>query len=169
MENQTYSFRSSLHGFHRGDVIAFLEKLSAAHIAELRERDEALRVAHEDLEHVRRENALLLQNSPQNPEPEPGTVPEPCACERELEAYRRAERHEREARSRAQKLCADASGEVGRAQTQLEDQRGRLQAASEALSGDFAALQAAVAGIMDALGGAGGRLKQMQQSLAEKE
>ena len=36
MEIQSYSFRSALSGFHRGDVISFLEKLSASHEAELR-------------------------------------------------------------------------------------------------------------------------------------
>ena len=38
MDNQSYSFRSALYGFHRGDVVAFLAKLSASHEAALREK-----------------------------------------------------------------------------------------------------------------------------------
>ena len=137
MEKQSYSFRSSLHGFHRGDVIDFLEKLSASHETELRERDEELRILREELadatsslELAQTEIDLLRLGEETAPEPEP--APQQEACEpgdpnRELEAYRRAERYEREAKIRAEKICADASDAVKQAGAQLDVQRhGRL-------------------------------------------
>ena len=179
MEKQSYSFRSSLHGFHRGDVIDFLEKLSASHETELRERDEELRILREELadaksslELAQTEIDLLRLGEETAPEPEP--APQQEACEpgdpnRELEAYRRAERYEREAKIRAEKICADASDAVKQAGAQLEDRQAKMYSATDALGADFAALQAAVSEMLGEMSNTRDRLARMERDLAAED
>ncbi len=159
MENQSYSFRSAIHGFHRGDVIAFLEKLSASHEAALRQRDEQIRVLREDLADAQEK----LNARAAGPAPDPGE-PLPTSDD-ELEAYRRAERCEREAKARAEKLCADASGAVQGVSDRLTDREAKLADASDALNADFSVLQAAVSEILKEMNDAKDRLGQLGQDL----
>ncbi len=163
MENQSYSFRSAIHGFHRGDVINFLEKLSISHEAELRARDEKLRVLREELAEAREK----LDARAAAPIADAGD-PAPTADD-ELEAYRRAERHEREAKARAEKLCADASGAVQGVREQMEDRQTTLSEASDALQADFTALQALVSEILGEMNDANDRLGRLSRGLGAEE
>ena len=176
MEIQSYSFRSALSGFHRGDVISFLEKLSASHEAELRQRDEQIRVLREDLaranaalEQAQAENEQLrCRREPEADAPRP-EAPDETDPSRALEAYRRAERCEREAKARSGKLCADASEAVRRAGRQIEDQQARMYSAADALSADFAAMKTAMTGILGEMNDARDRLAQMERDLAAED
>ena len=167
MENQSYSFRSAFHGFHRGDVINFLQKLSAEHEAQLRERDEALRVARDELAEAQQALARA-EEAPERPAPEQAEqIPESEAseeviCAMELEAYRRAERHEREAKVRAERLCADAAGTVEGVRAQLEHRQAVLENASDALQTDFAAVRSLLSEILGEINGAKDRLGAME-------
>lgn len=180
MDNQTYSFRSALSGFNRADVIAFIGQLSASHEAELRERDEELRVAREELERLQRENARLIklvtdrsEAKPEEKLPEPPAPAEPAdpalpTREEELEVYRRAERCEREARARAEKIYSVVAAEVDGAGKKLLTQEERLLDVSASLADDIASLQSTMMDICDQLSGTRARMQTMGKDLAER-
>ena len=177
MDNQTYSFRSALSGFNRADVIAFIGQLSASHEAALREREEELRIAREELDRLQRENARLIKLVTDRPadkaaelpaEPEaPADLTEPDQ-EKELEIYRRAERCEREARARAEKIYSVAATEIDGAGRKLASQEERLLDVSSALADDIASLQSTMADICDQLGGTRQRIQTMGKDLTER-
>lgn len=174
MAEQTYSFRSALNGFHRGDVISFLEELSQRHAAELEEMTEELRVAKEEADRLRQENQRLLEAADQKtssdmPAADKLSVPDADTQEQELAAYRRAERYEREARVRAGKVCSDAAAAVEKAGTQLQEQEKYLTDVSAMISSDIAALQAAMGDIRLQLNATCGRIQEMEQGIWTEE
>ena len=181
LDNQTYSFRSALSGFNRADVIAFIGQLSASHEAALREREEELRLTREELERLQRENARLIKlvterseekSAPVLPEqPAESEAPaEPAAPsqEKELEIYRRAERCEREARARAEKIYSVVATEVDDASKKLLSQEERLLDVSSSLADDIASLQSTMVDICEQLGGTRQRVQIMGKDLAER-
>lgn len=111
-------FRSSLGGFHRGDVADYIESLSREHAAALKEqsgRIDALRAELQEAEAEKRAlrdqlddalAALEAATAPAEDEAEDEIEPEeaPDYPKLELEAYRRAEATERLATQRAQQL-----------------------------------------------------------------
>ena len=140
MAEPNYSFRAALHGFNRTDVINYLSELTAAHAKQLEEKDAELLAAQEETARVKQELMclrMLIGSEPEEseepeseteaepeaaPQPEPEQLPEPDAdvpvVEQELEAYRRAERCEREARARAGKIYGEACDVVEKAKAQ---------------------------------------------------
>ena len=187
MDKQSYSFRTSLYGFHRGDVVDFIGKLSTSHESELREREEEIRILREELAEAKasleeaQAEIELLQSDVEPaeeavPEPEPVPVPaslaasaEPADPGRELEAYRRAERYEREAKLRAEKICADASDAVRQAGIQMEDRQAKMYSATDALGADFEALQAAVSEMLGEMNDTRDRLARMERDLVAED
>ena len=150
-------FRSALGGFNREDVANFIESQSIAHQKELRalreenakltaERDEAQQALAALQEQAAAAAEADAEEAPQETVPQqPLDLPAD-----ELEAYRRAEAAERNARERAAKLreqvsalCADAgarfalrSEKVGVLADQTEEQlRQLMQALSELREG----------------------------------
>ena len=128
MAATTDSFRSSLHGFNRMDVVQFIQKKTSEHELELRRLAEERTRQQEELEQqkkelaarqeeserqkqelsqlraelaeLREQNAALRQA--QEPAGQPAAaVQKPRYDEMELTAYRRAEQTERMARERA--------------------------------------------------------------------
>ena len=109
-------FRSSLGGFHRGDVANYIESLSMQHAAAMKEKTgqiDALRAELQEAEAEKRalqdqlDDALAALEAATAPdEAEEETEPEeaPDYPKLELEAYRRAEATERLATQRAQQL-----------------------------------------------------------------
>lgn len=109
-------FRSSLGGFHRGDVANYIESLSMQHAAAMKEKSgqiDALRAELQEAEAEKRalrdqlDDALAALEAATAPdEAEEETEPEeaPDYPKLELEAYRRAEATERLATQRAQQL-----------------------------------------------------------------
>lgn len=174
MAEQSYSFRSALNGFHRGDVISFLEELSRRHASELEEKTEALRLVREEVERLRQENQRL-----QDAVGEKDVCGEPCADtpvtpdadtqEQELAAYRRAERYEREARIRAGKVCSEAAAAVEKAGAQLQEQEKYLTDVSATISTDIAALQAAMGDIRIQLNATRSSIQKMEQEIQSAE
>lgn len=134
MSEPTYTFRTAVGGFHKGDVSAYIAKTAAEH-------QQALAELQAKITRLEKENAMLEQQLQmlslpelldQMLEPEPSSEPEPSAetvpeavseavtapeetpaetlsslKERELLAYRRAEAAERLACQRAKKLYGD--------------------------------------------------------------
>lgn len=122
----TENFRTSLHGFHRGDVVQFIQQQTASHERiqraqkeELSRLQEALNESRSEVDCLKAErDALLAQleearsaEKPEEPSPAldaPIAPPAPVVSnpvsdfnEMELAAYRRAEMTERMARERA--------------------------------------------------------------------
>lgn len=113
-------FRSSLGGFHRGDVANYIESLSREHAAAMKEKTgqiDALRAELQEAEAEKRAlqdqlddalAALEAATAPAEDEAEDETEAEPEEApdypKLELEAYRRAEATERLATQRAQQL-----------------------------------------------------------------
>ena len=113
-------FRSSLGGFHRGDVADYIESLSMQHAAAMKEKSgqiDALRAELQEAEAEKRAlrdqlddalAALEAATAPAEDEAEDETEAEPEEApdypKLELEAYRRAEATERLATQRAQQL-----------------------------------------------------------------
>ena len=109
-------FRSSLGGFHRGDVADYIESLSREHAAALKEqsgRIDALRAELQEAEAEKRAlrdqlddalAALEAATAPDEAEEETEVEEAPDYPKLELEAYRRAEATERLATQRAQQL-----------------------------------------------------------------
>ena len=113
-------FRSSLGGFHRGDVANYIESLSMQHAAAMKEKSgqiDALRAELQEAEAEKRAlqdqlddalAALEAATAPAEDEAEDETEAEPEEApdypKLELEAYRRAEATERLATQRAQQL-----------------------------------------------------------------
>ena len=120
-------FRSSLGGFHRGDVANYIESLSMQHAAAMKEKSgqidalqaellaarQKLQEAEEEKRalHIKLDDALAAleaATAPAEDEAEDETEAEPEEApdypKLELEAYRRAEATERLATQRAQQL-----------------------------------------------------------------
>lgn len=187
MAEPNYSFRAALHGFNRTDVINYLSELTAAHAKQLEEKDAELLAAQEETARVKQELMclrMLIGSEPEEseepepeteaepeaaPQPEPEQLPEPDAdvpvVEQELEAYRRAERCEREARARAGKIYGEACDVVEKAKTQLAEQESQLTEMNDALSGDISALQAVMEQIRGHLTQTQAQMRDMEQSI----
>ena len=115
-------FRSALGGFHKGDVIAYIEKTAAQHRSELLQRDQIISTLQEENRSLQQQLNLLMMATPipaapaAEPEPVPQSEPTPAPqvvaeplgdselMRMELQAYRRAEAVERKANTRARKL-----------------------------------------------------------------
>lgn len=101
-------FRTALNGFHRGDVVAYIEE-TARHTSEqiralkqeLTEANAQLAAANAKIETLTTENAALQQPATEAEQPQ---TPTPDWNSEELAAYRRAEAAERLAMDRAQAL-----------------------------------------------------------------
>ena len=160
MENQTYSFRSAMNGFHRGDVISFLGELSLKHQAQVQALQEELRIAKEEIERLQLENENLQNKKTAQPQVEAVDTDA-----RELEAYRRAERYEREAKTRAGKIFADVSVAIDAAGKQLLEQELQLRDVSAVLSSDITSLEAAMADIRGKLNGTRERIYALEKDI----
>ncbi len=74
--------------------------------------------------------------------------------DRELEAYRRAERAEREAKARAEQICHQANGTLADASVQVDEAAVRVEDAAGQILAQLDAFRAAVTESRDALRGA---------------
>ena len=173
MADQNFSFRTALNGFNRADVIAFLEELTRKHSTELEEQRESLRYANEELERLREELRELREERPAEAsapaEKLPVSETEPVAQEQELEAYRRAERCEREARIRAGRIYGDVSAAMESAGAQLVAQEEQLTRISATVSSDIIALQAAMADVRIQLNATRRQIGEMERSIQPVE
>ena len=136
MADSSYTFRTALAGFHKGDVTAYIEKTASQHRSELLQCEQTIQTLQEENRSLQQQMSLLMMAMPVSapapapapiPEPEPVPVAEPepvCEAEpeaaaetasadlaaMELQAYRRAEAVERNANNRARKLYQQMEG-----------------------------------------------------------
>ena len=155
----TETFRTSLHGFNRTDVVQFIQKMTTAHEKELRLREEENDRIRQELASLREEAAALKaqnetlaaqvealsQAAPEltaQPTPEvPAAVPTVEITEKELAAYRRAEGVERKARERARATTRLLKNVFAKANERLSSGSEEFSAAVEALRTDYERLQ----------------------------
>lgn len=167
----TETFRTSLHGFNRTDVVQFIQKMTTAHEKELRLREEENDRMRQELDALREEAAQLrAQNEVLTAQveelsqaaPEPAAQPAPEApaaapaaeiAEKELAAYRRAEGVERKARERAEATTRLLKNVFAKANERLNAGSEEFSSAVETLRADYARLQQLLAdakGVFDA-------------------
>ena len=166
------NFRSALNGFNREDVVRYLEYLNVKHanqINQLNAENEALRKQLEarpenpqalvtaleercaeltlKLEEAQARCAQLEQQA-QAPAPEP--ILSPLASD-ELEAYRRAERIEREAKERAGLVCLQATNVLTEASSKVDDLSADITELADDVMSQLTQLQVAVSSSKKAL------------------
>ena len=128
MNETTYRFRSSLGGYHKGDVTAYIEKTAAEHRSELLTLEQKIAELMEENRSLQQQLNIMMMVAPMvtpapapeaeaeaELEPAPAPEAEPVQEElapaeaselmhKELQAYRRAEAVERIASKRAKQF-----------------------------------------------------------------
>lgn len=164
------SFRSAFNGFNREDVVHYLEYLNTKHtnqINQLTSENEALReqvASLPDLENqqllvasleekcaeltrlLEEARAQLEQQEP--PAQQPGMSQSAC---NELEAYRRAERIEREAKERAELVYFQANGVLTEASAKVDGISSDITDIADRVMSQLTQLQVAVSSSKQAL------------------
>ena len=110
MSDNTYSFRTALGGFHRGDVSEYIASTAAANkarISDLQEQIDRLEQENEALRIQLEQAAAEAVEEASEKTAAEADIPEGNLEAQELAAYRRAEAVERLANLRARKLCDD--------------------------------------------------------------
>lgn len=166
--DQPIQFRTSVGGFHKGDVTEYITKTAAAHQAELREKDH-------QIEALKKENlalqTLLAETPSKAPSPAPEAPPsaepeeapaqpeQPPLNQLELAAYRRAEAAERLALQRSRRLyetldelCSTTSSEFQTASSAAQNSVNEILAQMELLSQTQKQLEAALSAAREKLG-----------------
>ena len=174
MAQQT--FRSALNGFHREDVVRYIEFLKAQHAAEITQlnselaflRSKAEQEVPAPTETACGDNSELIEQQAarirelfdrckeQEQEIEKlkadlEQVASKPSVEEELETYRRAERIERMARERAEQMYNQANAVLADAAVKADETAALIAQMSDNVMGQLNELQAAVAGSSQSL------------------
>ncbi len=158
-----HHFRKAFKGFHREDVVHYIEYLNSKHTAEVNKLKSDIQALTDELEALhakmpsmdtaaleemaaQRDEALaqvaalqeqLAAGVPVDP------VPAVSLAEAELEAYRRAERMERNAKERADEIYRKATATLADASTQLEDALGKVDQVVDVVNAQVGELRTA--------------------------
>lgn len=152
------NFRSAVGGFNREDVVHYIEFINNKHTSQinqlnteiqtLRQELEQLRgqntqVLSEQLEQLQEKNAALEQELAQAKEQLEQAAQQP-RTDSELEAYRRAERAERTARTRVTQLYHQANGVVADATVRIDETAGQICDMADQVAAQLQQLQLAL-------------------------
>ena len=173
---QQKTFRSALNGFNREDVVAYIEYLNSTHATEinqlhseldfLRNRqpvtpdgdEAAARKASQQEEVIEQQAARireLFDRCRELEEKLQAVVDQQnsaqARAEEELEAYRRAERAERQAKERAAQLYQQANGALAEASIRVDEAAEQIGQMTDRVMEQLAQLQNAVSGTKVAL------------------
>lgn len=169
MSDTTYTFRTALGGFHKGDVTAYIEKLASQHRSELLEMEKLVTQLRSENQSLQQQVSILMLSTPVKedpmPEPQPEAVPEPVhepvpVAEPEpqpelnvleLQAYRRAEAVERMANRRAKKLYEGLNSMNEETLNQFKTADEAVQEALDAIRMQSEAVEKAYWALSDAL------------------
>ena len=143
MTNQ--HFRTAINGFHKQDVVRYIEYLNNQHNAQIAQLNNQLKTAQvpaDDRLQVKLDAALArcaeleaqLANAPATPSGE------------ELEAYRRAERAERLAQERAEQIYTQANAILADTTAKAEAASARIAELAQLANAQMQAYQEAIAG-----------------------
>ncbi len=133
---ETHRFRSAIGGFNRQDVVQYIEYLNTKHTSQVNQLTSELEFLRQQLERAQ-------AGAPAEP-PAPVEPSIQNFTEAELEAYRRAERTERNARERAEQIYRQATGTLADATALVDDAAGRLGTMADSVKEQLAQLQSAI-------------------------
>ena len=149
------SFRTAFRGFHRQDVVNYIEFMNQKHNSQLEQLNTQLQNAREELYRVKATpasqsdlqqqlDAALARCAELEEKLNAAALPK----DHELEAYRRAERAERKAQDRAAQIYAQANAVLADATGKVEAVSGQMSAMADKISAKLESskqeLQAAV-------------------------
>ncbi len=150
----SYSFRSALNGFNREDVVHYLEYINtknANQIAQLEGEISRLQTGESwknRVAELEKENADLRLELETLKLQKPEIV---RSSDEELEAYRRAERMERQARERAEQLRQKANGILADTGVKLDASANQIASLADRTAQQLQTLQQALIGSKTAL------------------
>ena len=133
----THRFRSALSGFNRQDVVQYIEYLNTKHTSQVNQLTSELEFLRQQLEKAQANAPAVSADAPAEPAIQNFT-------EAELEAYRRAERTERNARERAEQIYRQATGTLADATALVDDAAGRLETMADSVKEQLSQLQSAI-------------------------
>ena len=150
---ETHRFRSALGGFNREDVVHYIEYLNSKHSTQVNQLTSEVDFLRQQLER----QTSAAENADRIAELE-----EKCAAleaerdaamagqcvlnptDAELEAYRRAERTERNAKERAEQIYRQATATLADATALVDGSAVQLNAIAESVKEQLTALQSAI-------------------------
>lgn len=117
-----HHFRSALNGFNRQDVVSYIEYLNNQHNAEIQQLKNQLQLASEKQADTDLQAQLdaALAHCRELEEQLNAKGDAPNCTEQELEAYRRAEKAERQAQTRAHQIYEQANAALADATAKAE-------------------------------------------------
>ena len=156
-----YQFRTAFNGFHREDVVHYIEYINANHASQLQQVRSDLDAAQRKLAQLQEKPdltdrvaeleaqlAAARQELEQAKAERDEAVNRNVAIERhneaELEAYRRAERMERQAKERIDFLYQRANGVIADAAVTVDGAAGQISDIADQVAGQLAVLREAV-------------------------
>ena len=155
---ENMNFRTALRGFHRQDVVQYIELINSRHSAQIAQLNTQLKTAREELAQVAaapaQDEDLQAQLDAANAriaELEAQLAAKPEKSDDELEAYRRAERAERMAKERAQQLTDRMHGVLADATVRMESISSGISDTMDALAAKLAASKQELQSAVDAL------------------
>lgn len=145
--SNTMNFRTAFHGFHRQDVVNYIEYMNNRHASEIQQLNNQLKNRQGKGGNAELEKKLAeaearikeLEAALGSKEVAPGN----CA-EKELEAYRRAERAERVAQERSQLIRQQADAVLADAGVKVGSAAEAIDAAAKGLDDQLEAYMLAV-------------------------
>ena len=179
MSDPTYIFRTTLGGFHKGDVTAYIEKLATQHRSDRIEKERMITALREENLSLQQQVSLLMMSTAikeePKPEPAPQPAPEPTPApaveldKMELLAYRRAEAMERVVSKRAKRIHAGLDDMNQETCAQFETADIAVKEALEAIHAQTAAIEAAYAALSAALDASKTKLTQMAPAMEDAD
>lgn len=143
------NFRSALGGFNREDVVRYIEYMNHQHNSEVEQLNTQLQTAKEALAQAQSQSAGELQTRLEEALAKCAALEEKLAAGQvgqpagsELEAYRRAERAERMAQERADRIYEKANAVLAEATEKVEAAAQDMDAVVEELSARMASSKA---------------------------
>jgi len=141
-----HQFRSQLNGFHRQDVVNYIELMNNQHNTQLQQLQNQLQLAQEnqaDEDLQAKLDAALARCA--ELEQQIADLQQNGGCsEQELEAYRRAEKAERQAQTRAHQIYQQANAVLADATAKAEVAAQRISAISDEAVAQLKICQASV-------------------------
>lgn len=154
---EVQNFRTALNGFNRQDVVRYIEYLNNKHAAQIEQLSTQLSTAKEalakapdpalkqKLDAEKAKNAALEKTVAQLQDALAQKAPAGSPNAEELEAYRRAERMEREAQVRAEQIRAQADAILADATARVNASTAKFSAMMDQLDTQLKQCQEAAA------------------------
>ena len=165
------NFRSAFNGFNREDVVRYLEYINAKHTSEINQLNSeadflrgklenqlsaedfaALEAERDDLRaqlEEMKQRCDALEEALANQAPAQNEAP--CTSAEELEAYRRAERTERQAKERAELVYHQINGVLADATVKVDGVATQISGMADQVMSQLTALQVAIGNSKQAL------------------